>query len=259
MEQDPTPVTAEIVNTTTICSTFPRFHSPQVNRDNFIHAFEEILGGEVDVLLVQGKEEIGKTTVLAQFARRHPDRCLSVFVRSSNRFSFDPAIVLSDLCNQAHWLLFRRECPDQPPADESELRRLLFELQRRARRTAGSFYFVFDGLAGLDQDASQFRQLVLSLLPIGSPGFKFLITGAETMLGGSLKGVPWKTFTLPGLTLDETAAYLQDFGLSSSAVNELFRTFRGVPGRLASVRRLLESGADAGALLDTPGCQTCSS
>lgn len=251
MTEDARQTNVTIVDTTSICANFPVQEGRQIQRDNFIYTFEDILNTEIQVLIIEGREEIGKTTVLAQFAKRHAKNTVSVFVRATNRFSYDPTVLLSDLCNQASWLLNAEEMSNDIITDEAILGGYLLQMQRRARRENAIYYFVVDGLGDLTEENVEIRELILNLLPIGTLGFKFLISGAESALKRSLKGVPYNTQRLTGFTLPETRTFLQDNLQDEQAVNELFRTFSGIPGRLASIKRLLESGVNSDTLLDS--------
>ncbi|MBZ5562259.1 MAG: hypothetical protein LAP13_07540 [Acidobacteriia bacterium] len=242
---------AVVVDTTSICANFPLCEGKQIQRDNFIYTFEQILSTQIQVLILEGREDIGKTTVLAQFAKRHGNEAVSVFMRAANRFSYDPAVLLGDLCNQAHWLLRLEEFSGEILPNESDLCRLLAELQRRARRRNLNYYFIVDGLGDLADDNIDVREVILALLPIGQAGFKFLVSGEETSLKRALRGVPYKSLQLTGFTLDETHSYFYGCGIEEADVDELFRTFNGIPGRLASVRRLIETGSDPKTLLDS--------
>lgn len=241
----------EVVDATAICASFPSAPPREIPRDNILYLIEEMLGGDVQIVSIEGKEETGKTTVLSQFARRHGHATLSVFVRLGSRFSYDPEIVIRDLCNQAHWILNRDQLQDDDEADEARFRRLTYDLQRRARQTNRRFFFVVDGLENLGEDYHHVRNSVLELLPLESPQFKFVITGsydAVNKLVGRKVGI--KAFPLPGFIIDETIRYFEGTSLTREAINEIDRTFRGVPGRLASVRRILESGISSSELLE---------
>lgn len=240
-----------VVDTTSICANFPVYQGRQIQRDNFIYTFEQILNTGIQVLIIEGKEEIGKTTVLSQFAKRHSKNCVSIFVRSRNRFSYDPTVLLTDFCNQVHWLLKAEEISNEIIPDERLLFDLFLQMRKKSRRENTVYYFVVDGLGDLTEENVEIRELILNLLPIGTPGFKFLISGTEIALKGSLKGIPYKTFQMLGFTMDETRTFLQDNIQNEDAVNELYRTFNGTPGPLASVRRLLESGMNPDTLLDS--------
>ncbi len=251
MDQQIPSANAQIMDATTVCNTFPVLYGKQIPRDNIIYTVEEMLKGDIHIVTIEGKEEVGKTTLLAQFAKRHAEHTLSVFVRATSRYSSDPKILMRDLCNQAQWMVTGNELPSEVDPDEPFFRNLTYELQRRSRWFKKHFYFVVDGLEGLPEDLTYVREFLLGMLPFGQAQFKFIVTGScKTAAKFITNRLPCKSFTLSGFTLDETISYFEGTGLSRETVNELFRTFSGVPGYLASVQRILGAGLTPEALLD---------
>ncbi len=53
------------------CSSFPESPKLEVPRTNVIDTIEDIFKNDVQVVVVEGEDGIGKTTLLSQFARRH--------------------------------------------------------------------------------------------------------------------------------------------------------------------------------------------
>jgi superfamily II DNA or RNA helicase len=93
------------VDLTVICQSFPSLPTPLVPRDHFIDAIDDLLATEnTDVALVEGAPESGKTVFAAQFARRHPTRTISLFLRGTSVFEHDPLYVRQQL-------ILQRCCP----------------------------------------------------------------------------------------------------------------------------------------------------
>jgi hypothetical protein len=196
--------------------------------------------------MIEGGEGLGKTTLLAQFARQHPDHTFSVFIKAASRFGYDPATVRYDLCCQLLWAL-RRDASCKPEeADDGYLRKLLLELRRRARREA--FYLVLDGLADIPDES--IRSAILEMFPLGE-GFCFLLSGDLDLLPSHVrKRVECKPWEMVSFSLDETIKYFADLNLEADLVEELYRACgRGVPGHLASARRNILAGQDPWTLL----------
>lgn len=68
----------EVMDLSTVCQSFPRLLEPQIERDNILDAIEMTFAGEAQVLIIEGLEGIGKTTLLAQFVKRHPKHAISL-------------------------------------------------------------------------------------------------------------------------------------------------------------------------------------
>jgi len=233
-------VEAVIMDLTTVCHSFPRVTSPQIARGNFLDAIETIFEGDTEVVVIEGAEGIGKTTLLAQFARRHPNHALSLFAKPTSRWAYDPAILQFDLCNQLQWALLEEELASAEGADDAFLRTRVLALERRARCNRELFYFVVDGLDEIPEEDRQIRGLIVDMLPLGLPGFRFLFAGDATHLSAEIhRGVSVKPFVLSGFTPDESLRYLDDLNIDSQLVEEIHQTCKGIPGHLASLRRIL--------------------
>jgi hypothetical protein len=242
-----------IVDTTTFCSGFPEGVGSEIWRDNVLHTFERIFEGETQLLLVEGPEGIegiGKTILLAQFARREKDRCISIFVRAASWFAHDPALVIRDLCSQMHWILFKKELDSSTEIDDAYLAKLVYNLQRYSKQGQSNILVVVDGITGIPKDRMQVRDAILSKLPFGLPQFRFLFSGDSKELAKlPLPKLVQKTYTLSPFSFEETLRYFNG-ALPTETVSEVFKMCHGVPGYLAGIRRLLDSGTSAAALLE---------
>lgn len=239
------------VDTTTVSNSFPVMPAQQVIRNNILSALDEMFASGLQVLTVEGVEEVGKTTLLAQFAKRHAQYSVNVFVKSTSLLAYDPQLLLRDICNQIHFILHGDELPDDAEVDESVYRDLIFALQRLSRRRNIDIFFVVDGLEEIE-DKSHAQASIIALLPVGLTGMKLLVSAKpETLFRHLPAAVKHKSFVLVGFSWEETIAYFADLRVDRKFVDELFQLFsRGIPGQMASVRRLLESGVPSESLLN---------
>lgn len=93
-----------IVDLTNISQSFPSPLDHEVQRENIWNTVDSLFRGGWEVIFIEGDEGIGKTTLLAQLAKRHPYNAFSLFVRPVSRFTYDPANLRFDLSNQVTWL-----------------------------------------------------------------------------------------------------------------------------------------------------------
>jgi hypothetical protein len=247
------PIHGEIIDTTKLCSSFPQVFGAEITRDNVLDTLETFFEGETQVLTVEGSSRyqgLGKTVLLAQFARRNSDRCVSVFIRPTSWFAYDPTNVLRDLCNQISWIVFREEIPSQTAIDDAYLGGLVFELQRHARRQQKNILFVIDGITEIPTDRLQVRDVILSKLPFGLPQFRFVMSGSSAdVLKLKMPKLLHKSFTLSPFSLEETVSYFGS-SMSREMATEVFKVSHGVPGYLSRVRTLLDRGVHATKLLE---------
>ena len=136
---------AQYVDLCSISQEFPRKLECEIARDNILDTMDQVLSGTTELLVLEGVEDIGKTTTASQFARRHGDHCVSVFVRKVSRWGIDPSRVMFDICNQMEWILRQQEL-DGYEATEAILWRQIQEISRTARIRKETFYFIVDGL-----------------------------------------------------------------------------------------------------------------
>ena len=239
----------QVMDLTVACQSFPGLPLPEISRDHLLDTIETIFAGDTEVVILEGAEGIGKTTLLAQFVTRHPHHALSLFVRPTSLWAYNPEVLLRDLCNQLQWVLYQRELGPKDQVDEASLRLDVFELRRRARRKGEKYYFVIDGL---DEVPEQVRTSIVAMLPFGSfPGFRFLLASCSEQLARSFSGTSsCKPFPLSRFTLDETKKYFRDLEIDQDSIEEIHDSCKGIPGYLASARRILQSGTGVQTLLD---------
>ena len=242
----------KLVDCTSLSATFPQREAKEISRDAILNLIDDFFGGDIQLLLLDGRADIGKTHINMQFALRHPREAITIFVRPNGLITRDPQILVADLASQMHWALQKTELLDPYSSNESTVRRLSFELQRQSQRTGTKYYLIVDGMEDLIDEASQFTSALVSMMPFEFSGFRFLLTGDSNWIPKViLSKIRCKTYTVPGVSIDEAASYFEGFGLSRTDVEEICRSCsRGTPGYLASVRRSLESGLSASELME---------
>lgn len=193
-------------------------------------------------MTIEGEEGIGKTTLLAEFGRALPNTAISLFMRAGDRLSYDPEHIQLSLADQLSWALKAERAP-LGTAPGYDLNYLYGELQKRATRKKTVYYFLLDGMSELPDHASGMFPRLMELLPTGRAGFKFILTGDARFYAPYLpSSLSLKLFPLIEFSLDDTVKYFSDISLDRDDLQELHKRCKGVPGRLADVRRLLELG-----------------
>lgn len=259
--QNPTPIPphvaistpdAEIMDLTKIASTFPQIEKPSVRRENIIMTLAEMLCADTEVVIVDGPDGIGKTTLLAQFAREFPNNTFGMFVRSCSRYAYDSGMLMRDLCNQIGWALKQESYRAEREADPAQLlNTYIFDLQRQANSERATYYFLVDGLEEIPPEDYHERDMILKLLPFGIPRFRFILSGPLEFLKNSphkIRGI--SPFRLVGFNFEETREFFSDLVEDRSALETIHKICKMVPGNLASVRRLIKAGTNIEQLLD---------
>ena len=207
----------EVMNLNVICRDFffPQDPVGEIYRDHLLDEIDSIFKGDTHLVLVEGSEGKGKTTLLSQFARRHADNAISMFINPASRLAYAPNYLGVILSEQLHWALYKERLNGD--ADESYWRTNWLKLQRRAQKKQETYFFVIDGLAELPQDDFRIKEYILrDILPLGVSVFRFLLSGTSEQFSEYLhKSVRSKSFPLAPFSLDETEKYFTDLRLDN--------------------------------------------
>jgi len=227
------------------CITMPTTPKPEIVRDSILSTFDEILSGPAEILFVDGTEGCGKTAVLSQFIRMSKHRSFSIFIRNASRWAHDPQVLQRDLSGQILFFLDGQEASDDDSNPQATWSDCIYRLQRTARRSGKSFYFVVDGLTALPVETDGPRSDIIAILPFGVPGLKFLFSGSRSRYPELVPvSIAAKEFYLPGFSLEETRRFLSEIPIQQDDRDHLHNLTRGNPGKLSSIRRHLSESAD---------------
>jgi hypothetical protein len=241
----------KVINLPYICRNFPKNPTSEVSRENLLDTIDRTFKSDTVLLVIEGNEGIGKTTLLAQYAKRQADFALSLFITPISRVSYSPEYLRLVLCEQINWALYKTRL-DPDAVNDLFLSTQLTTLQKRALRNKEVFYFIIDGLHDLPEEDFRIQNIILQeILPMGLEGFRFLLSGELKKLPYNIqKTVSCKPFPLPYFSLDETRRYLKDLELDRQILDDIHQMCQGVPEHLASVRRLIQSGVEINNIFD---------
>jgi hypothetical protein len=237
-----------VIDSTTLCQSFPVLGQGALPREHLIQAIDMVFEGGTEAISVEGQEGLGKTTILALYAQSQRQNSVSVFLRPSSRWTSDPDVVVLDLATQLEWLLTGEVVGQEYSATPASLRKLFHQVGKKALLARRKFVVVVDGLCDANRTAADVSP-ILDLLPIGNQHYRFLFSGDLRTVSHAVRESV-KTFPLSPLTPEETTEFLAPRGLDPADAIEIHRTCRGIPGYLASIRRLLESGMSVRTLLE---------
>jgi hypothetical protein len=242
----------QVVDLTSICSTFPEKPDCEIQRENMISTLLGQLKKNTEIIVVEGEEGVGKTTLLAQFARAHGSQTFSAFVTDSSRYAWDPVMLAQNLLEQIRFALGNVPVRKQTESDiHSLLHESVGELQKKANWEKKAYYFLIDGLDEVPAQEGEAVEQIINLLPLGLATFRFLLSGSTEKLAPFRRGrVTLKPWTLPPLSLDETVKYFNGIKVNREHFETIYRlSNKGVPGKLASIRRICSSASDADRVL----------
>ncbi|HLP82882.1 MAG TPA: AAA family ATPase [Phycisphaerales bacterium] len=239
---------ARLDHSPVIISTSPVAQGPEISRDNLLDTIDEQVRSGHHALLVEGESGDGKTVLVKAYARRHPNRALFVGVSAASKWGYDPHCLLQSIATEVHRVLG----VDPPAADhlyqESDLQKLYARLARRGS-SSEPVLFILDGLHEVPDEDDHIRRRLVDLIPLGLGGITAILTDSvpsRVKLGTNVK---LKTWRLTKFTLDESREYLKHVVSDHRLVQELHHTFKGRPGSLAVIHRLLSAGMNPQQLL----------
>ena len=228
---------------------FPSIDESSIERPSFLETIVDILTPSNPVVFLEGDEGDGATTTLAQFCKKYPDQTFSLFVKPASRFAYSPEYLRLTLAEQLYWYVFGQSF-DKPFIDESEFQVLIHHV--RKKRKSAELYFVVDGVHQIPaEDARLVESIFREVLPIGMDNFRFVITGQQSRLGKYVNKVSTKPYQQLKFSLEDTRQYLSTLNLAEVDISEIHKICKGVPGRVASIKRLLISGKDLKLILDS--------
>jgi len=223
-----------------LCATFPSQPDCEIDRDHLLDTFERMFSGPVDLLVLEGDQGTGKTTLLSQFAKRYPMRSISSFVTPNPRYNYDYSELIRDYTAQILSILEPRKSSAPERAGDGVLQRIIHNLKRR--RGAATYYFLLDGLTDITDDVIMSE--VTNLLPIGQ-GFPVIVSGEAKSLPSRLANSRrTKIMQAVNFSLMEVRQYLVDLNLTDADVKQVYQECKGVPANLSSIRRSLLAGVD---------------
>lgn len=152
---------AELMDVTKICASFPPPPSPQIIRDNIISTIDMIYEDGTELVVIEGMEGMGKSTLLAQYAQTRPNNCISLFIKTTSRWGYDPDILKYDLFNQLNWLLQGEELNHEHIFSDSIWRTNIIKLRKKIKQKREQYYFIIDGLFDIPSDDNRALEAIL--------------------------------------------------------------------------------------------------
>lgn len=211
---------SKIIDLTEIAYDFPEDTQIEIPREALISTIETIVEDGAPLVFLEGREGIGKTTLLAQFARENKKRTFSIFLSGSNRYSFEIPYIRMNLLNQLYWFINGVKLPsDHEEADDAILREKIRAVIRKAQFKGEHFYFVVDGIVETEDEKSIVVDYIYDILPIGAKGVSVLISGEQSKLKPkNLKKIGQKALPVSPFSYSETKTFLSNNKLSSEDV-----------------------------------------
>lgn len=227
---------------------FPELPELILDRSHVIGTILDVTSSG-DVIFLEGDEGCGATTLLAQFCQSNAGQCFSLFIKPLSRFAYSAELLRMVLAEQ-FWFYVNGVPIDRESIDVTEFQNLLLKVRKKQK--AATLYVIVDGLHQANKnDRKAIDEVFSEVLPLGFPGFKFLITGQAQFFESALNGARGKPCQVPRFSPEESRALLSGLNLTDNDIAAIQGLCNGVPGRLALVRRLVLSGIEPRLILDS--------
>ena len=127
------------------CSTtHPSPISNEIIRTQELRMCEERLTTD-NILFLTGEENIGLTTLLAQFAKTHGNNCVSYFNNGLDRNLLDPEYIEKDIATQLNWFANIGKGKEFDLIECDNISTVTHKVMRKMNVEKSPLYLVFDG------------------------------------------------------------------------------------------------------------------
>lgn len=219
-----------------------------VDRQSFIEAIERMLV-ESQIVFLEAEEGYGATTTAAQFCLHFPENSFGLFVKPSSRTTYSPDFIRLTLAEQVTWYLDQKEFKEDS-IDQSTFGTLMYRLRRRVTKQK-PVYFMIDGLQKITHVESILREIFHGILPTWIEHARFVICGKQSDFQKYTTDISSKYITALAFSTSDTQRFLLPFEVPADEVRTIHQMCKGIPGRLASVRRLILSGSSLQEILSS--------
>ncbi|HHM0730622.1 TPA: hypothetical protein ACRFJD_003673, partial [Elizabethkingia anophelis] len=245
-------IDATIIDTTYFSQNFPsEIAQNKIERDNYLLQFKSELD-TYKVLFIEGEEDSGKTTLLAEFVNSHKRNSVSIFFNPLNKIDYDIDYFFQNLNAQLNFLITSSiDAPSGNTQNISSFRALLHQLRKKYKNKSDKFYLVIDGLDHNFDSNKELIKEIFETIPLGDDFIKIIITGSLYNFNEEIKQLTkckCKNITVLGLTKEEVKKIvnIED----DSVLEKIFKITKGLPGRLQTFNRLLSKNHNIDELIE---------
>jgi hypothetical protein len=221
------------------CFSFPVVID-EIKRESIQRTIDANFSEGAKIIVLSGKNGIGKTTIMGQFVKEHRRECVTLFVDPTNQVSFIFESIVRDLYRQIFFVLNLKEPENIEDVGPSDLTAKLQLLQYKHKRDGLVLYFVVDGLGELSEDNTYVTEDILKLMPFAFDSYRFIFSSESGKIKRALGKAKYEEIQVTMLSDEEAGKLLP--GVAVSDVRDMVRIFGGAPEQMVVIKRLLDSG-----------------
>jgi hypothetical protein len=211
-------------------------------REHIIATISQDFSNGKNVVLIDGEEGIGKTTILRQFAEHFPANTFATFINPVRGLASPDDFVLHDLYYQFRIFVANVDDSIVSNIDEEKFLSMSYNVQREQKKRKATCYFIIDGLEFVEDEL--IVKKILKLIPFGIAGIRVLLSDVDNYVGSKIPHsnsiFPFSLRLFP-FTVDEMKLV---FGANDTLILDDWRRIwqaanNGVPGKLKDIFRIL--------------------
>jgi archaellum biogenesis ATPase FlaH len=239
-------VEPKIIDTTYYSDGFPvEQWDSLIPRSNYISQLEDGIASGLNIFFIEGEEDSGKTTLVAQFVKKYVDSTISVFFNPLNNLDYQIDYFCTNIVLQISHLLNEEISIEKTRLISTEqYRQSLYQLRKFLKKNRNKVNLVIDGLETKVKEDPEFVKSLFSILPLGEDYFRIIISGSKAEFVSTytkLKKAESKAITLTGFTDSDILKYLESNESILNTIRDLYKVTKGYPGRLKTLKRLIKS------------------
>ena len=239
--------TARLIDTTHYSIGFPEEDWKNLlTRLNYTEQIASQFDNGHRIVFLEGEDDSGKTTLVAQFCKARSGSSLSVMFNPHNQLDYRIDFFYSNLVNQIKYLLAdEKDVFEFEAAQKEDYQDSMFQLRKWYKKKRNPIYIIIDGLDDAIVESPELVTEVFGALLLGGNEFRYVISGERNKflsLVPKLKKLETERVKLAGLSEPEVKDFLGPNNLSNGDIKEIFSVTKGFPGRLKLLKRFLDSG-----------------
>lgn len=165
---------AQVYDMYYLSTTHPAPVSNEIIRTQELRMCEERLTTD-NILFLTGEEDIGLTTLLAQFAKQHGTNCVSYFNNGLDRNLLDPEYIEKDIATQLNWFVKSGKGMNSEQIECDNISAITHNVMRKMNMVKSPLYLVFDGFDNIPSERIDSIRKVFEKLMWSK--YRFIFTG----------------------------------------------------------------------------------
>jgi len=228
-----------VLNLNALSDSFPTIPEGYISRENYINHIESSLSHS-RVICINGVEDgVGVTTLLALFAYKHSQECISLFNSQYTTAFQTIGFIENSIAKQLNYYLYNKICD----VTDGLINRIKWKATRKLNNSKNRIYFLFDGYNTLTTERqNSLRKIIDDLYTI--PNSYFLFSGIKSEIESIFpKEKNISQVDILPFSEGETSSYFaKEFpNIEADSLSAITKISRGVGSRMIILKEQLKA------------------